>query len=90
MKKINLLQAPDRTLLVIKDSYAHSLIPFLTVHYDTIHVLDLRYVNISAVEYAQAIGADEVLLVYNAASFQEDRNVVKLRWQQAGAGPKKH
>lgn len=73
-------EAPEKTLLVIKDSYAHSLIPFLTPHYQEIHVADLRYLNISVEEYAEQISADEVLILYNIASFQSDENVVKLKW----------
>ena len=32
-----------RKLLVVKDSYANSLIPFLIKHFSEIHVIDLRY-----------------------------------------------
>lgn len=73
-------QAPDRTLLIIKDSYAHAFVPFLTKHYRYIHMADLRYLNMSMEEYARQMGADEVLLLYNVASFQEDANIVKLKW----------
>lgn len=72
--------APKRTLLVIKDSYAHSLLPFLTLHYDEIHVLDLRYYNLSPKDYATSINADEVLILYNVATFQNEANLKKLRW----------
>ena len=35
--------ATDETLLVVRDSYADSLAPFLTQQYGTIYMMDLRY-----------------------------------------------
>ena len=38
-------QVDGPSLLMFKDSYAHSFIPFLTAHYGRITVLDLRYIR---------------------------------------------
>mgnify|MGYP002995638058 FL=1 len=66
-------------LLVIKDSYAHSLIPFLTKNYIHITVLDLRYINsdlsnigVNPKDY------ENVLFMYNVITFSQDTNVKKL------------
>ena len=42
-----------KTLLVIKDSFAHNLAPFLIKDYDRIIMLDLRYFNRSLKKYLE-------------------------------------
>lgn len=64
--------APERTLLVIKDSYAHVLLPFLTPHFRDIHVLDLRYYHASIGDYMETHAIDEVLVLYQFTNFAED------------------
>ena len=49
-------------LLIIKDSYADSLIPFLTAHYETITCIDPRYYPGSFSELAAGEYTDIVLL----------------------------
>ena len=67
-----------KKLLVLKDSYAHSFVPFLTDMYDEIHMIDLRYFNMSVKQYMIQNGLDEVLLIYSALSFSENTNMAKL------------
>ncbi len=45
---------PRPTLLLIKDSYAQSLVPFLVAHFD-IELLDLRYFRTDATETVRSI-----------------------------------
>lgn len=52
-----------RKLAVIKDSYANTVIPFLTNHYDEIHVIDPRNSNFNAVDIITENGIDEVLFL---------------------------
>lgn len=67
------------SLLIIKDSYAHSLIPFLTKNYSHITVLDLRYINgdISSIGVSLK-DYENVLFMYNVITFSQDTNVKKL------------
>lgn len=67
-----------KKLLVIKDSYAHSLVPLLTNHYDEIHMIDLRYFNMNIPEYIEQNALNEVLFLYNNISFNDDSTIVKL------------
>ena len=69
----------DSKLLIIKDSYANALIPFLSKHYSDITVLDLRYINgtFESVE-VNVNDYDAVLFVYNVITFSQDTNVSKL------------
>lgn len=68
-----------KKLLVLKDSYAHSLVPFLTNHYEEIHMIDLRYFNMPVQQYMKEYDIKEVLLLYNFLSFTEDNSVIKLK-----------
>lgn len=54
----------DKTLLVIKDSFAHCLVPFLSDHYESIVMIDLRYYKLSLDELIKEKQIDEALLVY--------------------------
>lgn len=67
-----------KKLVVIKDSYAHSFIPFLTSHYEEIQVLDLRYLNMDIYKYIEDFGADDVLFLYNVKTFVEDSNIKNI------------
>lgn len=64
-----------RKLFVIKDSYANCFVPFLTAHYETIYVLDLRYYRaslFSLLEECDADGSMDVLVLYNVIHFLDE------------------
>ena len=67
-------------LLVIKDSYAHSFLPFLTQHVQDIHVIDIRYYNGSISDYMEENGIQEVLMLFNTTTFITERNLLKLKY----------
>lgn len=71
---------PHSNILVIKDSYANSLIPYLTHNYGEIHVIDLRYATFNMSEYMKAHKFDQILILYNFTSFIEDRNISRLTY----------
>ena len=67
--------AEGKKLFVIKDSYANCFIPFLTEHYETIYVLDLRYYKaplFSLLEECCAEGNMDILVLYNVIHFIEE------------------
>ena len=64
-----------RHLLVIKDSYAHALVPFLTAHYETIDMVDLRYFKEDLAAWMGDRGITDVLVLYNASTFASDRQL---------------
>lgn len=67
-----------KKLLVVKDSYANSLIPFLTKHFSEIYVADLRYFEENLVKLVQEQGIHDMLLLYNIQTFLEDPSIKKL------------
>lgn len=64
-----------RHLLVIKDSYAHALVPFLTAHYETISMVDLRYFKEDLADWMTDKEITDVLVLYNASTFAADRQL---------------
>lgn len=65
-------------LLLIKDSYANCMLPFLANHYESIHVIDLRFFSGSMSQYIKGNGITETLILYNLNNFDEDTSVAKL------------
>ncbi len=71
-------EVKQEKLLVIKDSYAHSVIPFLTQHVPEIHVIDIRYYNGSISEYMAQNDIKDVLMLFNTATFVDNSALLKL------------
>lgn len=70
--------ASDKRLLVIKDSYAHALAPFLAEEYRTIDLIDLRYFKRQTIsDWLEQNPVDDILLVYGIGSLAQDKN---LQW----------
>ena len=71
-----------RTLLLVKDSYAHCMVPLLVNHYERIILVDLRHFNMGVESYIDGYldgAVDDIVVLYNASSFADDRYLVKLR-----------
>ncbi len=64
-------------LLIIKDSYVNSMVPYLCGDYEQITMLDLRYYNASVPELLTE-GWDEILVCYEMSNFIIERNIFKL------------
>ncbi len=65
----------DKTLFVLKDSYANSFIPLMMPHYQKIYVVDLRYYNgklFDLMEQCEPEKGMDVLVLYNCIHFLED------------------
>ncbi len=65
-------------LLLVRDSYSDSLVPFLTAHFSEIHLIDLRYYKLSAVDYMAKHGIDTAVVLYSVPNFVTDSNLVWL------------
>lgn len=66
-------------VLVVKDSYGNSMIPYLCYNFDEVYAVDLRYLGkMSAV--LDGTEFDDLLILYNFANFVDDTNVPKLRY----------
>jgi len=77
--KVNDTENPNR-ILVIKDSFANSLIPFLTAHFDEIDVLDLRGYSGSIQAIIENNEYSKILFVHSFSQFSTDTSIAKLRY----------
>lgn len=66
------------SLLIIRDSYTDSLIPFLLEDFSEIHVLDLRYYRAGVAAYVAENSIDNVLVLYSVKNFCTDSNIFLL------------
>lgn len=67
------------TILIIKDSYANSFIPFIGPHYKKIYVIDPRYYNSSISDFISENNIENVLFIYNVLTIDDDLGIVSIR-----------
>lgn len=62
-----------KTLLLIKDSFANSILPFLAEDYEKLVVVDLRQLNVSGDRLLEMFSPTDILILYNSAQFAQDK-----------------
>ena len=67
----------DRTLLIIKDSYANCVVPMLTPYFKTIVMVDPRYYTDDIRATAEKEGVTDILWLYNANTFLNDTSIAE-------------
>ena len=66
----------DRGLVLIKDSYANSMVPFLIHNFKTIYVFDTRYYKWGPSAFIQEHGdVTDVLILYNMNTLDTDLGI---------------
>ena len=68
----------NKKLLIFKDSFAHNLVPFLSLHYSEIKMIDLRYTNQHYSSFANVNDYDNILLLYNIDSVVHSYDIAAL------------
>lgn len=68
----------EKSLLIIKDSYAHSLVPFLSKHYSKITMADMRYIHTDLNQLINLNDYSQVLFMFNVISFSEESSLANL------------
>ena len=77
---LNHTEGKTSRLLIIKDSYANSMIPYLTYNYDEIVVVDLRYLSKSVKDLMQQ-DFDDIFVMYNFSTFlTENSSLARLKF----------
>lgn len=67
-------------LLIIKDSYANCMIPFLAEHYAKITIIDPRYCSYSQIQSISPSGYDGVLVLFNVSGFSQEQNFALIEF----------
>ena len=62
-----------KTLLLIKESFANSILPFLAEDYEKLVVVDLRQLNVSGDRLLEMFSPTDILILYNSAQFAQDK-----------------
>lgn len=68
----------NKKLLLIKDSYANSFVPFLMQNYSEIAVIDLRYLKTAITEYVNPNDFSHTMFLYNASTFLSDKSIKNI------------
>lgn len=68
----------ERKLLVLKDSYGNSMIPFLTEDFAEITIVDPRYYYDNLSELIKQQGITDILFLYNANTFFSDTSLKEV------------
>lgn len=66
------------SILVVKDSYANSFIPYLTENYAKIGVVDFRNFKYGLDSTIAQEGYDQILILYNFQTFIADTNLIYI------------
>ncbi len=66
-------------LLVVKDSYAHCLLPLLADNFSEIHVVDLRYYHQNVSDLARENDISEIVFINNIEFLSTDNNFLWLQ-----------
>ena len=67
-----------KKLLVFKDSFANSMMQFLSLHYEEITLVDLRYLTKPLEEYLYVEDYQQALFLYNVGNFTDDASLTKV------------
>ena len=72
---IRTVSTSTKRLLLVKDSFANSFIPFLTPYYRDIVVVDPRYYSGTINDLMDSYRISEVLFLYSGNTFFKDNNI---------------
>ncbi len=72
---IRTVSTSTKRLLLVKDSFANSFIPFLTPYYREIVVMDPRYYSGTINDLMDSYRISEVLFLYSGNTFFKDNNI---------------
>jgi len=69
----------DKKILIIKDSYGNSFVPFIARDYKYVYVIDPRLYRLKISDYIKENSINEVLLIYNMKTVETDLGIRVLR-----------
>lgn len=75
----NLDSDNDKSILIIKDSYANAFVPLIAPNYKYVYVIDPRYYNLSISDYINEKKISEILFIYNVLTIDEDLGIISIR-----------
>lgn len=76
-----IIESPHKNgkqLMIFKDDYANSIVPFLANHYETIYLVDLAQYQDNVVRYMEEKDVQEILVLHGASTFLSQDSIQKL------------
>ncbi len=78
---LTIIKSPNKngkSLLVFKDSYANCTVPMIANHFETVHMIDLRYYNDDVIAYLTENNIEDVMFLYSSQTFMTDESIAKI------------
>lgn len=69
----------NENILIIKDSYANSFVPFIVNNYENTYVIDPRYYKKSISEFAKENNIKNILFLYNVNTINSDLGIISVK-----------
>lgn len=79
LTEITNTKAKNGTILLIKDSFSHSLAPFLAENYSKVVLVDLRYYKESVSQLVSTYNPEQVVVLYGIDNLATDTDIVWLK-----------
>ena len=80
---MSVIQNPNITdgssCLVLKESYANCLVPFLVDHYQTIYIVDFRYANVNVVDFIKEKQIKDFIAVNNIGIINSEKVATTIK-----------
>ena len=78
---LTVIKSPNKngkSLVVFKDSYANCTVPMIANHFETVHMIDLRYYNDDIIKYLHENKIKNILFLYSSQTFMTDESISKI------------
>lgn len=75
----NKVNKNGKKILVIKDSFANSFIPYLTSNYEEVHIIDFRSFSQSLKGFLENNKYDEILILYSFKNFCTESTLLRIK-----------
>ena len=79
LTEITNTNAKNGTIVLIKDSFSHSLAPFLAENYKKVVLVDLRYYKESVSQLVKSYSPEQVVVLYGIDNLATDTDIVWLK-----------
>ena len=80
---MSVIQNPNITdgsaCLVLRESYANCLVPFLVDHYQTIYIVDFRYANVNVVDFIKEKQIKDFIAVNNIGIINSEKVATTIK-----------
>ena len=79
MRIHNFTSTDHKSIIVIKNSYGNSFVPYLVNHFKDTYVVDLRYYHGTVSEIISENNISNILILYNLNNLYSDMSIVSLK-----------